>query len=57
MIGYIEQCDQIASNLVKGGKKAEDISLDLLPAEYKQWWLQRFFPMNIQFMYIRHSEQ
>jgi hypothetical protein len=42
---------------VKEGKKAEDISLDLLPAEYKQWWLQRFFPMNIRFMYDLRSRK
>lgn len=53
MIGYIKTMGQVAQGLIDNGKTKEDISLDYLPAQFKDWWLRRFFPLNLEFMYER----
>jgi glyoxylase-like metal-dependent hydrolase (beta-lactamase superfamily II) len=53
MISYIKTMEQVAEGLIDKGKTKEDISLDYLPEQFKDWWLRRFFPLNLQFMYER----
>jgi hypothetical protein len=53
MISYIKTMEQVALGLIDKGKTKEDISFEQLPAQFKNWWSRRFFPLNLEFMYER----
>lgn len=48
---YVRAMIDLSEDLVSTGKRMEDISLDLIPAEYRSWLFRNFFRANLTFLY------
>jgi len=53
MAQYIQVLQNIATNMVKSGKSAEEVYLQPIPPPFETWWLffDNFFFTNLEFLY------
>ena len=47
---------KIAENLIEANKTLEDIQETETPALYKDWWFERFFQYNLNFIFKEKQE-
>jgi cyclase len=55
MISYIQTITNLVDNAITNNISKEDLRLTTIPDEYKDWWLSRFFTLNLVVLYNKKS--
>lgn len=55
-IDYIDEIHEIVSEAVNEGMSLNEVISLAIPERYKHYWLDVFFPMNLEFLYHEISE-
>jgi len=55
MISYIQTITNIVENAIANNLSKEDLRLTTIPDEFKDWWLSRFFTLNLVLQYGKKS--
>jgi hypothetical protein len=55
MIIYIQTISDIVDNAITNNISKEDLRLTSIPDEFKDWWLSRFFTLNLVVQYSKQS--
>jgi len=55
MISYIQTVSDIVDDAIVNNISKEDLKLTSVPDEYNDWWLSRFFTLNLVVLYNKKS--
>ncbi len=55
MISYIQTITNLVDNAISNNISKEDLKLTTIPDEFKDWWLSRFFTLNLVVQYNKKS--
>ena len=56
MKNYVLKVEEVAENLIAANKTLEDVQEVEIPDLYKDWWFERFFNYNLNFIFKEKQE-
>lgn len=51
MKNYLLDLEMSATNLIKNDQSIDSVDISFIPDQYKDWWFDRFYVWNLQFVY------